>query len=229
MPFSIDEFKATVNKRRGFARASNFRMLVTGGILTHSSARALGFLLNSAQIPGRQLQTIDVVTHGVVRKQPYGMNAYDDLTVNVYCTNKNLFPRDLFQEWQDLIVNSNNFNAYYFDQYVSSIEIESYDDRGEVQMTCKFEEAYPLFVGPLQVDWSAGSSILNLQVSFAYKKWRFLPAGGLPFGGNLEINSLYPAFDLGGFIDNNSVAIVDRTSGQIMDRVRTAGRFLSNI
>jgi hypothetical protein len=229
MPFSVDEFKAEVNRRRGLARASNFRMLITGGVLKNSSARALAMLLNSAQIPGRQLQTINVTTHGVVRKQPYGMSVYDDLTVGVYCTNENLFPRDLFQEWQELIINSENHNANYFDQYVCNIELESYDDQGNINYTCQFQDAYPMFVAPIQVDWNNGNQILNLNVSFAYRKWRMLPIGGNPFGGNLAINALYPNFDLAGFIDTNAVGIVDRASGQVFDKVKTAGRFLSNI
>jgi hypothetical protein len=229
MPFGIDQFKAEINRRRGIARASNFRMLMTGGILKNSSARALALLLNSAQIPGRALQTIDVATHGPVRKQPYGISNYDDLVVNVYCTNENLFPRDLFQEWQEIISNSNNHNVNYFDQYVCDIELESYDEEGNVNFSCRFQDAYPIFVAPLQVDWSAGQQILNLNVSFSYRKWQMLPIGGSPFGNNLNVNSLYPNFDLGGFVDNNAVGIVDRASGQLFSKIKTGGRFLSNL
>ena len=229
MPFGIDEFKAEVNRRRGIAKASNFRMLITGGVLKNSSARALALLLNSAQIPGRTLQTIDVSTHGPVRKQPYGMSLYDDLAVNVYCTNENLFPRDLFQEWQEIIANSQNHNVNYFDQYTCRIELESYDEEGQVNFTCRFEDAYPIFVSPLNVSWGSPNEVLNLGVTFADRKWVMLPLGGLPFGGNLEINSLYPNFDIGGFVDNFSVGIVDRSTGQVFDRAKTAGRFLSNL
>ena len=229
MPFSVDEFKGILNRHKGLAKASNFRMLITGGVLKNSSARALALLLNQAQIPGRQLQTVDVSTHGPVRKQPYGVSVYDDLVTSIYCTNDNLFPRDLFQEWQELIINSQNHNANYFDQYVCDIELEAYDEEGEVTYRCRFVDAYPLFVAPLQVDWAAGSQILNLNVTFTYRRWEQLPPGGRPFGDHLQINALYPNFDLGGFIDNFSVGIVDRASGQVLDRVKTGGRFLSNL
>lgn len=229
MPFKIEEFRSEVNRKKGLARPSNFRMLITGGVLKASSSRAIALLLNKAQIPGRTLQTIDVQTHGPIRKQPYGQSIYDELSVGIYCTNDNLFPRDLFQEWQDMIAQTNNSTVNYFDQYVCDIELEQYDDAGNITFACKFQDCFPRQVSPLELDWAPSSSVHNLGVSFAYRKWHMLPIGGNPFGSNLEINSLYPNYDLGSLVDNMGLGIVSRFGGQVLSRVRTPGQFLTNI
>lgn len=229
MPFNIEEFRSEINRQNGLAKPNNFRMLITGGILRSSSARAIALLLNRAQIPGRTLQTIDVATHGPVRKQPYGQSLYDELSVGVYCTNDNLFPRDLFQEWQEFIAKTSNSNANYFDQYVCDIELEQYDDEGNVTFACKFEDAFPRYVAPLELNWAPSTEVHNLGITFAYRKWYVTPVGLNPFGNNLSVNSLYPNFDIGGQLDDAGVGIVSRFGSQIISKVKTPGQFLSNI
>lgn len=227
MPFSVDEFRAEVNRQGGLARNSNFRMLMTGNVLKSSSARALAMLLNSAQIPGRSLATQDIITHGPMVKHPY-LSIYDDLSVNIYCTNNNLFPRDLFEEWQNLIVNGGNHRLNYFDQFVCDMEIEQFDQEGNVTFACKFIDAYPVAVAPLDLNWG-GNEVHNLNVQFAFRRWHIQPLPLSPFGNNLAINALYPNFDVGGIIDNFGLGVLNRADGQFLSGVKRSGQFLTNI
>lgn len=227
MPFSVDEFKSEVNRQGGLARNSHFRMLISGSVLKKSRARSLAMLVNSTSIPGRHFGTQDVITHGPMVKHPY-MNIYDDLSVNIYCTNNNLFPRDLFEEWQNMIINTGNNRLNYFDQFVSDIEVEQYDAGGNVTFACKFIDAYPLTVQPLELNWN-GNEVHNLNVNFAYRRWHIQPLPLSPFGNNLAINSLYPNFDLGGMVDNFGLAVQSRADGQFLSGIKSGGQFLSNI
>ncbi len=228
MPFNINEFRSEINKQRGPAQPNRFRVLITGGVLKNSKARALSMLCNQAVIPGRALATTEVRTHGPIRKAPYN-SIYDDLQLGIYCTNKNLFPRDLFEEWQNSIVTTMTGRVNYFDQYVADIEIEQYDDEQNVIYACKFIDAYPMIVAPLALDWSSTNTVHNLNVTFAYRKWHMQPLPFSPFGNNLAINSLYPNFDITGAIDDFGIAVVSRADGQIMSNVKKAGNFLGNI
>lgn len=228
MPFDINEFKAEINKQHGLAQPNKFRILITGGVLKSSKARALAFLVNQASIPGRSLATNEIRTHGPIRKAPYN-TIYDDLQIGVFCTNKNLFPRDLFEEWQNAIIQTMTGKVNYFDQYVADIELEQYDDTGKSIFACKFVDAYPMIVAPLALDWSATNAIHNLNITFAYRRWHVQPLSLSPFGNNLAINSLYPNFDLGGIIDNFGIAVLDRADGQFMTQAKKAGNFLNNI
>ena len=228
MPFNINEFKGEINKQRGVAQPNKFRVLITGGILKSSKARALSFLVNQAVIPGRALATSEIRTYGPIRKAPYN-TIYDDLQLGVYCTNTNLFPRDLFEQWQDSAVSTMTGRVNYFDQYVADIEIEQYDDNQNVIFACKFIDAYPIIVAPLSLDWAMTNAFHNLSITFAYRRWHIQPLPLSPFGNNLAINSLYPNFDIEGAIDNFGMAVVSRADGQVMSGVKKAGNFLGNI
>ena len=228
MTFKVDGFRAEVNKQRGFAKPTNFRMLITGGILRNSKAKALAMTINQASIPGRNLATNEIRTHGPVRKAPY-VSIYDDLQISVYCMNDSLFPRDLFQEWQDFIIETTTGKVNYFEQYVSDLEIEQFNDAGKTVFSCKFIDAYPVIVAPLGLSWADTDTVHNLQVTFAYRKWHIQPLPLLPFGNNLAVNSLYPNFDVGGIVDKFGVAVLNRADGQFLGGLKKAGSFFGNI
>jgi hypothetical protein len=228
MPFNVNGFKGEINKQGSLAQPNKFRVLITGGVLKNSKAQALSFLVNQAVIPGRALITNEIRTHGPIRKAPYN-TMYDDLQMGIYCTNKNLFPRDLFEEWQSSIVQTMTGRVNYFDQYVADIEIEQYDDNQNIIFACKFIDAYPMIVSPLSLDWAMTNTFQNLNVTFAYRRWHLQPLPLSPFGNNLAINSLYPNFDIEGAIDNFGIAVVSRADGQFMAQTKKAGNFLGNI
>lgn len=228
MTFDVRKFKAEINGHNGLAQGTRFRALITGGVLKSSKAKALGFLINQAVIPGRHLTTQEIRTHGPIRKAPY-VTQYDDLQLGIYCTNDHLFPRDLFEEWQDQIINTQTGRVNYFDHYVADIEIEQYDTSGKVVFACKFVDAYPITVMPLALDWNATDSIHNLQVTFAYRRWHIDPIPLSPFGNNLAINALFPNFDFQGAIDNFGIAVASRADGQFMEGAKKGGNFLGNI
>ena len=208
------------------ARSSNFRVLITGGVLKNSKARAIGLLLNQASIPGRILATNEIATYGPLRKAPY-RSSYDDIQVSIYCTNDNLFPRDLFEEWQSAIINSQTGRANYFDQYVADIELEQFDDEGNVTFACKFIDAFPVNVSPLALSWES-PVVQNLNVTFAYRRWQLDPLPLSPFGNNLAVNSLYPNLDIQGTMDNFGIALISRGDGQFLSQTKKAGSFLGN-
>jgi len=227
MPLNMNEFKSEVSRRGGLARESHFRVLITGGVLKTSSARALAFLVHGAQIPARMLATADIYTHGPQVKHPY-LNIYDDMSLNIRCLNGNLFPRDLFDEWQNMIVSSYNNRVNYFDQYVCDMEIEQYDERENVTFAVKLIDAYPIQVAPMTLDHGS-TNYHNLNVMFAYRRWQMQPLPLTPFGNNLAINALYPNFDFGGLIDQFGMGVVNRADGQFLTGVQKGGSFLTNI
>ena len=174
MAFNINGFKAEINKQGGLAQPNKFRVLITGGILKSSKAQALSFLVNQAVIPGRALATSEIRTHGPIRKAPYN-TIYDDLQLGVYCTNDNLFPRDLFEEWQSSVIQTQTGRVNYFDQYVADIEIEQYDDEKNVTFACKFVDAYPISISSLPFDITTTDvEYLTAAVTFQYSYYQFI-------------------------------------------------------
>jgi len=227
MPFNVNEFKAKLDGQL-LANPAFFRVLFTGAVVRSSEASLLAVLCNQAQLPGRSYSTNEYTTHGPIRKVPY-QNIYDDVVLSIYCR-EDMGTINIFQEWQNYIVDSSAANEFsYFDDYTSDIIIEQYNSQGQVKYACKLIDAYPVMVAPIQLDWGNKDSFTNLQITMAYRYWRQEPLDLNPFGSFLSVNSLYPNFDISGALEKTGVALFSRADGQFMSSVGQQMSFASNV
>jgi hypothetical protein len=141
--------------------------------LFHLALRA-----ESAELPGRAVQTLDNRYYGPLRKSGYQAN-YVDTTITFLCS-EDLREKIFFERWQDLIVgehrlpaankNAKAFNAGYYDDYVSTIEIMQLNENNDTTFEMRLLEAYPLQVAPLPLNW-ASDELHKLSVTFAYNRY----------------------------------------------------------
>ena len=226
MAFNVNEFKSRIGGQ--LASPANFRVLLTGAIVDSDSSRLLSLLCNQAQFPSRHLSTNEYTTHGPTRKVPY-QSIYDDIVLGFYCK-EDMGVLKLFQEWQNFIVDNNSTNEFsYFDDYVSDIIIEQFDNQGKVTHSVKLINAYPVMVAPLQLDWAQQNAFHNFQVTMAYHYWREEPLSLNPFGNYLRVNSLYPNFDIAGALGKTGTALFSRADGQFMSKVQQTISFGRNL
>lgn len=226
MPFSVDDFKARIDGH--LAHPAYFRVLFSGAIVSAEPSRNLAFLCNQAQLPGRAFATMEYTTHGPIRKVPY-QNIYDDVVLSFY-VREDMGVKELFQEWQNFICDNNTDSEFsYFDDYVTDIIIEQYDSTGQSTYACRLIDAYPLMVAPVQMDWADKDSFMNLQVTFAYRYWRKEPLDINPFGNQLNVNDLYPNFDVSGTLNKFGAALFSRADGQFSSTVDQGINFMKNM
>ena len=226
MPFNINEFKARIGG--SLASPANFRVLFTGAVVDSDGSKLLSLLCNQAQLPGRSFATNEYTTHGPIRKVPY-QSIYDDMDLSFYCQEAMEVNR-FFQGWQTFIQDNSSSNEFsYFDDYVSDVVVEQLDNSGNIQYAVKLIDAYPIMVAPLQLDWSQRDSFHNIQVTMAYRYWREEPLSLNPFGNYLNVNSLYPNFDVAGQLEKTGVAIFSRADGQFMSNVQQGMSFGRNL
>ena len=138
----------------------------------------MAFRIESTELPGRSVQTVDYRDHGVVRKIGYNAQ-YMEIGIEVICS-EDLREKEFFDVWQDIIVGAhrsgglearydNQFNVGYYDDYICSVDIIQFNRQTQNPIyTIKLEEAYPLSVSPMAVSWS-DSEIHKLSVQFAYR------------------------------------------------------------
>ena len=226
MPFNVQNFKAGLNKHQGISRASNFRVLFSGQILQNNGIKALAMLCHSTVLPGRGINGNPVRTHGPSRINP-SMLIYDDISMTFYCTNNDLFPKPLFEEWQDSIIESTTGTVNYPNNYTTDIEIEEYNDHGDVIYSAKLIDAFPILVAPSTVDWGQGSTPQTMTVTFNYRKYFQQPLTSGIFSNYLKTNGLFPNFDLGGILDSAKVAAVNGSGGQVITSFER-GRVFAN-
>ena len=95
-----------------------------------SISRYLSLQCDSAELPGRTLETHEARIYGPIFKVPYRMQ-YTDTSLTFICTN-DFYERKLFERWMDAIVPSDTNNARFpksdATRYLTNIRIIQYDD-----------------------------------------------------------------------------------------------------
>ena len=190
MPFNVQNFTASLSKT-GVAHASHFEVQVTGppssGIEENMMFRA-----RTVDIPGRGIATTEYRIYGPLRKIPYGA-VYTDVGVT-FLLSEDLQEKKYFEEWHDKIINTGAFgssrashNVNYYSDYIGSVTIRQFGGEGELMSVHTLQEAYPITIAPLQMDWSSGE-LMQLGVSFAYRDYKVVfnnasqPGLGTSFG-----------------------------------------------
>ena len=226
MSFNINEFRNQVSK--GLALQTNYRVLFSGPLFKAHNIEAMSFLCNQATIPGRLVDATDVFTYNTRRRQAH-RNVYDDLQLSFYCRDDDMFPRPLFEEWQNAMVEVTTGRANYYDNYKCDIEIEQFDAKGNTTYSLRVLDAFPTNVNPLALDWSASGVVHNLSVVFSIRKVYEQKVPLSPFGNWLSANNLYPNLDLEGALDEFGMSIINKNGIQAVTRWKRGQTFAENI
>ena len=152
MSFAINEFLGRVSQH-GTAKQSLFQVRINpprklkdryGGQVTSEHLR---FRVSDVEIPGRSVQTIDSLQDiGAVRKIGYNAQ-YQPVTTSMMLSD-DMRERVFFQDWQSMVVGDHgsdqlsgsanphpsagsNWSAGYYNDYISSLVIETFDETGQ--------------------------------------------------------------------------------------------------
>jgi hypothetical protein len=136
-------------------------------------SRYLALQCESAELPGRTLQTADVKIYGPTFKVPY-QSQYGDTTLTFLCTNE-FYERKLFDRWIEAIHPSDTNNLRYpkgeKSRYLTNIKIIQYDDFIKKIYAVELMDAFPIGVAPQQLSWSE-DGFHRLSVQIAYQRYR---------------------------------------------------------
>lgn len=187
--FNLDQIMANLNYQ-GVSYKSDFQVRINSsqnfrnkyiriaGVAPDYLTSQMMFRIESTELPGRSVQTMDHKEHGVMRKIGYNAQ-YTDISMSIICS-EDLREKEFFDVWQDIMVGAhrsggrearfdNQFNAGYYDDYVCSVDIIQFNRQTQNPIyTVQLVEAYPLQVAPLSVGWS-DAEIQKLNVNFAYR------------------------------------------------------------
>jgi hypothetical protein len=114
MPFNIEDFNANLSQG-GIASTSHFEAWILGGPGSHSNRGSFSNILNrygleggmrfrieSLNLPGRTLTTLDQNYNGPVRKIPYRFTQ-QPVSFSIILS-KDMREREVFMKWQDFHV-----------------------------------------------------------------------------------------------------------------------------
>jgi len=188
MAFNVNTFKSnlTGETSNGVAKQSHYEMFIftpQNIQLSDNGKKAGGdilrFKIEQAELPGRSIVTSDYKQHGygLTSKVGYGV-VYPDVSVTMVC-DKQLNEKRLFTSWQSMIVGNHSrqqdikfySSIGYYNNYVSQAIILQYDQEGNVTYTLGLQEAYPIIVNSLPLNWGS-EELHKLTVQFTYKHFQ---------------------------------------------------------
>jgi hypothetical protein len=146
-------------------------------------SRYLALQCETAEIPGKTLQTDDVKIYGPTFKVPY-QTQYGDTSFTFICTN-DFYERKLFERWLEAIMPTDTNNLRYpmgqNSQYMTEITIKQYNDDVKQIYGVKLLEAFPIGVAAQPLNW-AEEGFHRLTVQFAYRRYEVIPDGKYDIG-----------------------------------------------
>jgi hypothetical protein len=171
MAGSISDFLASFST--DLARSNRFDVNIPiplALLFDVSTARTLSLRCESAQLPGRTLETT-TKKHGSapVEKFPYHSN-YSEVTLE-FLVSGDMNEKIFFDAWMELINPTTDFNMQYKNNYAVDISINQYDLQNKITYSANLIEAFPIEVNQLDLNWS-NDSFHKLSVVFAYKQWQ---------------------------------------------------------
>lgn len=148
-----------------------------------SITRYLSLQCDSAELPGKTLQTADVKIYGPTYKVPY-QKQYNDISLSFICTN-DFYERKLFDAWIDAIMPTDTNNLRFpkddATRYMTDIQILQYDEFIKQIYSVKLIDAFPIGVAAQPLAWS-DDGYHRLTVQFAYQKYQTIYEGSYDLG-----------------------------------------------
>ena len=148
-----------------------------------SLSRYLSLQCESAELPGRTLQTADAKIYGPTFKVPY-QSQYADTNLTFLCTNQ-FYERKLFDRWLEAIHPSDTNNLRFpkgdKSRYMCNVKIIQYDEFIKRIYAVELLDAFPIGIAPQTLNWSE-DNFHRLTIQFAFQRYRVSYDGSYDLG-----------------------------------------------
>ena len=163
----IDAFKSILARRGGLSKANRFDVLITlpRGIVA-DQGRDLSFLVESSQIPGKQITSFEWSLYGHTIKVPTGY-ILEDVTMVFNITN-DYYVKKIFDDWQNKVIDEHAYLLAYDSAFKADVHIRQLNEQDEIVYSATLVRAYPISVQSMMMDNAADSTTQKLSVTFAY-------------------------------------------------------------
>ena len=203
MSFSPNLFLSNIKGKGGPAKSNRFEVVIPipgalSGTVSNSLiekilnlpqsaavSRYLTLQCETAELPGKTLQTADVKIYGPIFKVPYNVQ-YTDMNLTFICTN-DFYERKLFDQWLETISPNDTYNMRFpkgnspFTGYMTKITVIQYDDVVKQIYAVDLIDAFPIGVAAQPLSW-AEEGFHRVSVQFAYQKFETVYEGKTDIG-----------------------------------------------
>jgi len=234
---TIGRMMATIAEGEGFARPSRFMVdfILPRGVKTefvrlglenetkrstligqltegNKIQRGLRAYVDSVDMPGRNLDTVDLKIYGPKRQIVNGHSFSGEITMSVYC-DKYLRQRSFFEMWQKAAFDQGTNNVHFYDEYTGGLRIYQLgafagnQDRDRIAYGVELFECFPKTISAVSYGHGQVDEIQKISVTLAFKNWINLTMDktgtyttGAPFGKPAVIRAEDNSF-LGGLLN----------------------------
>ena len=195
MANSVDELKALVNTKLGFARPNRFLVTLPSfgggglfGIFTDgASPRELNILCSQASLPAKSILTNERRIGMEYQKMAYGYQI-DDVTLTFYMMN-DYGVKEFFDTWRNIVINENSMESNYKNDYARTITIHQLRQPlagftkqlgpirfrggigGGTVYSVDLLEAFPINTSEIQLN-NELDGLVQMDVVIGYTNWR---------------------------------------------------------
>jgi len=168
MTLNIDSFRNNLAYHGGPAPINRYEVVIPKRSGQHST---LSLVCEQAELPGKTILTVEDKLYGPVRKIGYGQ-MFIDTTMTFICTANGWNEKEFFDDWQNEIVDPDMYDASYYEDYITDIQLQTFTEANKPSYKIIFMEAFPLNVGAINLGWSQNNEYARLSVTFAYRRWK---------------------------------------------------------
>jgi hypothetical protein len=166
---SLQKFIGNINRIGGLAKTNRFEVLIIlPPIASRSgiSGEELSLVCETAELPGKTLQTVDAKVYGPTYKIPY-QKQFQDISLTFLCSNLGT-ERSFFNGWIEYIMPSLTNNIRFRDSYETTIQISHLTESDSTIRTVVLRDAFPIGYASQQLNWG-DDGFQKLTVQFAYR------------------------------------------------------------
>lgn len=147
-----------------------------------TDSRYLSLQCEATELPGFTVNTLESKVYGPswhIATTP----SYSDITLTFLCTS-DMWEKKYFEDWmqsiiptgyysKDSVLNDGASHVAYRDNYLSTIVIDQFKETGSknIPYRCALEQAFPIAMQALPLNWGDTEGIHRLAVVFKYYKW----------------------------------------------------------
>lgn len=174
----LSEFKAALGN---VARPNLFQARITGyeRISSVNIGDTFTFRCETAETPGRTIQTTDDQGHGGPTIKMASDITYNDVSLTIICS-EDMKERFFFEQWMDSIVypaetaRSSGLVSFYEDYAMNTtLEVDMLDSANRKIYTSRMYYVYPTSLSPMSASWEDTNTYQRFNVTMNYRFYTY--------------------------------------------------------
>lgn len=129
--------------------------------------RGLQIMCASTQLPGYNMDTVDVKQNGPSFKVVTGTSQSE---INMkFLISADCLEKRTLDIWRNSIFDETTRKSAYYEEYITDIQIDVLDVRDRTVYSIILEDAYPIVFSPIEMAKQASDEVLAYQCAFTYR------------------------------------------------------------